>query len=73
MVKNEEEAAHELHLEVCETALQVCDEVWHGAVYAAFGNPSFSPADLGWISEVLNVTIRCTCSAEARSIRTGLL
>ncbi|CAK9085135.1 unnamed protein product [Durusdinium trenchii] len=33
MVKNEEEAAHELHLEVCETALQVCDEVWHGAVY----------------------------------------
>ena len=65
ILKDEESKARELRQSVCLKALDECDSSYLPAIHRVLENPSFSPADLEWISYVCSITIRCTCSKEA--------
>lgn len=59
--------AKTLHKDVCEKALTVCNESYHGAIRDVLAHPNFSPANLEWIAYTLSIAIRCTCDPKARS------
>ena len=59
--------AKTLHRDVCEKALTVCNESYHGAIRDVLAHPNFSPANLEWIAYTLSIAIRCTCDPKARS------
>ena len=65
VLQEQEAAAKRLHQTTCDSALHVCDSSHHAAIARVQANPSFSPVDLQWISQVLGYDVRCTCALEA--------
>ena len=65
LLREEEEASKQLVKEVCRAAMQDHDPHVRAAARRAAEKPDISPADLEWISKVLQVSIRCTCALEA--------
>ena len=66
--RKEQAIAQKLHQDVCQRALTVCSPSYHSAIKAVMDNPSFSPADLQWISFTCSTAIRCTCDPKARAM-----
>ena len=64
MVRSESNKVKLFHQEVCSMALKQCPD-FAPSIQRVSSNPSFSPADLDWISQALGITVRVTCSAEA--------
>lgn len=65
LLKEEQQAAKNLHAEICRMALSKLDSSCHGAIQRVQLDAQFCPSDLRWISECTGMSIRCTCCREA--------
>ena len=74
MLDTESNNAKQFHKDVCEKALEMCPE-FRSDILRVQTNPSFSPADLSWISKACGIAVRLTCSPEAgmRSFKKNVL
>ena len=65
MISLESRTVKQFHRDVCQKALDRFPML-RDQIENVKSNPAFSPADLSWISEVCGITVRVTCSPEAR-------
>lgn len=65
IVQEEVLQAEHFQLEACGKALDQLDPCFHSRIESVIENPSFTPHDLEWIAQALDVQIRCTCCKEA--------
>ena len=72
LMSEEELAAKNLCVSVCEKALELCEESWHDSIRRVQQQGQFGPLDLYWISKAIGISIRCTCSKEARDLNVSL-
>ena len=71
-LSEEELAAKNLCASVCEKALELCEESWYDSIRRVQQEGQFGPFDLSWISKAVGISIRCTCSKEARDLNVSL-
>ncbi len=71
MVKFELDNIKEYHESIVSEALIALGHLpeYRDAIQRVKDNPSFSPADLEWISKVCKATVRVTCAKEAHMVR----
>ncbi len=66
IVKQEEAAAKSLCHGICDKALTQCNESLHANIIRIKEEGQFAPLDLEWIAQVMQLSIRCTCSKKDR-------